>query len=190
MKSCFATLGIVIALCAPAWGQGLGNFGIRAGVGLGLTTPAENLKLGLESSMAAPIAVGPAWHLELPITSFEVDLLYRRYGQGFVEGAEGLFEHRLALPMMFKVEIPGLQDVQAGIGIEPRLLLAMDDENDASYEKLVWYAPVSLGGTASLPFMEIDIEARLEFQISNHYIGPQADDSRMHQLMFYVGGFF
>ena len=120
-----------------------------------------------------------------------MDLLVRRYGQATGAGSTECSQLRLGIPLILKVDYPGLP-VHAGGGIEPRFLLNAKhaDRSTDDYETVTWYVPIVLGTQFDLSVVSLSAELRFELQISNHFIGPTADDSRMHQLMLYLGGFF
>ena len=185
---------LLVCLSAPAAAQGLGGFGIRAGAGLGITFSEQDAEFDTHDGLPVPIAVGPAWQIDIPLAKFEANLLYRRELETAAAVGAQYVEHRLSLPLMLKLNIPGIPVFEAGIGIEPRLLLTADGGTEEApadiLETFVWYAPLSVGGTFDLEAFALNVELRFEFQLSNHYVGLQADEARTHHLMLFVGGFF
>jgi hypothetical protein len=183
----------LVCLLAAGPAHALGDFGFRAGAGLGLTlsslAPEDDT---VERGPLVPWAVGPAWHLDLSMVGFEANLLYRQ-GTSYVASREvEVVHHHLSLPMLLKVTLPGVSFLEAGVGIEPRLLLAASANAGAAETLETWtfYVPLALGASFDLGGLQLGAELRLEMQISNHYLGLQADDARAHDLMLYVGGFF
>lgn len=190
---------VVLSVFAPAVGQAqdlkmLGDLGFRAGAGVDLALSDEDTGGADLDDLALPLAFGLAWQLDLEVATFEADLLYRQDPLTVASRNAQLTAHRVSLPLLLKVAVPGLEALRAGSGIEPRLLLAADEESAGSaedvLESLTWYVPTSLGAALDVGGFTLDLEGRFEFQLSNHYEGPQADAARAHQLMFYVGGFF
>lgn len=173
--------GVVLSAASPA----LAGFGVRVGTGTSFFVSDEDYATEPE---VTPFALGVAYTLDLALLAIEIDALWWRNTTTL--GSDTAVDDHLSIPVIAKFSfplIPALLSLNAGLGLEPRFLLA-EPKDAEGYNTYVMYLPVVVGADFDLQVVQAGVEVRYEHQLTETY-DKQGDD-RLHQLMFFGGVFF
>ena len=197
---------LALAMLVPLPAMALGNFGVRLGVGVGLPNDDAG---GDDAEDITAFAIGGAWKLDLPLLDVEVDLLYTRLSSTDSETDKDAANTYLSIPVLARVGIPLVPLLSVGAGLEMRYWLGAtvdgDDVDGADdfYESTVFYLPLLLAVDLDLSVIQLSVDARYEFQITNFakigddlvlanppFYPAKKDDARIHEFMLFAGAFF